>query len=163
MKMTLTEPVEKDTPAIRVLSKRVKGEYGPTIGRLIGELMQCIQSPDNQRAFVKMVGPIMTLYHDNDYKEEDADVEVAVPISGRVTVTDPNFEVRNLPPQHVVSLIHKGPYETIGQAYNRINDYIVKNGLEYAGPMMDLYLNDPNKASKDEVMTEIQAPIRSRV
>jgi effector-binding domain-containing protein len=84
---------------------------------------------------------------------------MAVPLSGRVTVTDPSIEVRNIPPQRVVSLIHKGPYETIGQAYTRLNDHITRNGLSYAGPMMDLYLNDPNKVPRDEVMTEIQAPI----
>jgi effector-binding domain-containing protein len=160
LKMTLTEPVVKETPALRVISKRAKGEYGPTIGRLIGELMQCLYSPDNQRSFVKMVGPIMTIYHDHEYKEEEADLEVAVPVSGRVTVTDSLIEIRNLSPQRVISLIHKGPYETIGQAYSRLNEYITKNGLEYAGPMMDLYLNDPNKVPKDEVMTEIQAPIK---
>ena len=74
-------------------------------------------------------------------------------------MTDPSIEVRNIPPQRVVSLIHKGPYETIGQAYTRLNDHITRNGLSYAGPMMDLYLNDPNKVPRDEVMTEIQAPI----
>ena len=161
LKMTLTEPVVKETTTLRVMSKRAKGEYGPTIGRLIGELMQCIYSPENQRNFVKMVGPLMTIYHDHEYKEEEADLEVAVPISGRVTVTDPSIEVRNIPPQRVVSLIHKGPYESMGQAYAKLNEHITKNGLSYAGPMMDLYLNDPNKVSRDEVMTEIQAPIRS--
>ena len=161
LKMTLTEPVVKETPTLRVMCKRAKGEYGPTIGRLIGELMQCIYSPENQRNFVKMVGPLMTIYHDHEYNEEEADLEVAVPISGRVTVTDPSIEVRNIPPQRVVSLIHKGPYESMGQAYAKLNEHITKNGLSYAGPMMDLYLNDPNKVSRDEVMTEIQAPIRS--
>ena len=161
LKMTLTEPVVKETPTLRVMSKRAKGEYGPTIGRLIGELMQCLYSPENQRNFVKMVGPLMTIYHDHEYKEEEADLEVAVPVSGRVTVTDPSIEVRNIPPQRVVSLIHKGPYETIGQAYIRLNDHITRHGLSYAGPMMDLYLNDPNKVPRDEVMTEIQAPITS--
>ncbi len=160
LKMTLTEPVVKETPAIRVMSKRAKGEYGPTIGRLIGELMQCLYSPDNQRAFVKMVGPIMTIYHDHEYREEDADMEVAVPITGRVTITDPGIEVRNLPPMRVVSIIHKGPYETIGQAYGRLNDHMAKNKLEYAGPMRDLYLSDPQKVPPDEIMTEIQAPIK---
>jgi effector-binding domain-containing protein len=160
LKMTLTEPVMKETPALRVISKRAKGEYGPTIGRLIGELMQCLYSPDNQRNFVKMVGPIMTIYHDQEYKEEDADIEVAVPVSGRVMVTDPSIEIRNLPAQRVVSLIHKGPYETIGEAYAKLNEHITKNGRDYTGPMMDLYLNDPNKVPRDEVMTEIQVPIK---
>ena len=159
LKMTLTEPVVKETPALRVMSKRAKGEYGPTIGRLIGELMQCLYSPENQRNYVKMVGPLMTIYHDHEYKEE-ADLEVSVPVSGRVTVADPSIEVRNIPSQRVVSLIHKGPYETMSQAYAKLNEYITRNSLSYAGPIMDLYLNDPNKVPRDEVMTEIQAPIR---
>jgi effector-binding domain-containing protein len=142
------------------MSKRAKGEYGPTIGRLIGELMQCLYSPENQSNFVKMVGPLMTIYHDHEYMEE-ADLEVAVPISGRIMITDPGIEVRNIPPQRVVSLIHKGPYETMSQAYTKLNEHITKNGLFYAGPLMDLYLNDPNVVPCDEVMTEIQAPIRS--
>ena len=161
LKMTLTEPVVKETPTLRVMSKRAKGEYGPTIGRLIGELMQCLYSPENQRNFVKMVGPLMTIYHDHEHKEEEADLEVAVPISGRVMVTDPGIEVRNIPPQRVMSLIHRGPYESMGQAYAKLNEHITKNGLFYAGPLMDLYLNDPNKVPRDEVMTEIQVPIRS--
>ena len=160
LKMTLTEPVVKDTPAFRILSKRAKGQYGPTIGRLIGELMKCLFSPDNQRAFVKMVGPIMTLYHDQEYKEEDALMEVAVPITGRVTVTDPEMEVRNLQPMKVVSLINKGPYETVGQAYSKLHEYMIAHGYEYAGPVMELYLSDPEKTSPNEILTEIQAPIK---
>jgi effector-binding domain-containing protein len=160
LKMTLTEPVVKETPALRVLSKRAKGEYGPTIGRLIGELVQCVYSPDNQRNFVKVVGPIMTIYHDHEYKEEDADMEVAIPVSGRVTLTDANMEVRNIPPQRVLSMIHKGPYDTISQAYAKFGEHMVKKGYEYAGPPMELYLSDPQKTPPDEIMTEIQAPIK---
>jgi effector-binding domain-containing protein len=160
MKMTLTEPVIKETPALRVLSKRAKGAYGPTIGRLIGELMQCIYSPDNQRNYVKVVGPLMTIYHDHEYKEEDADMEVAIPVTGRVTVTDPAMEVRNIPPQHVLSMIHKGPYETISQAYAKFGEYMAKKGYEYAGAPMELYLSDPQKTPPDEIMTEMQVPVR---
>ena len=70
IEMTLTEPVVKDVPSMRVLSKREKGSYGQTIGELIVELMGCLSSPENQAAFVKMVGPIMTVYHDEEYKEK---------------------------------------------------------------------------------------------
>jgi effector-binding domain-containing protein len=160
LKMTLTEPVIKETPALRVLSKRAKGAYGPTIGRLIGELVQCIYSPDNQRNFVKVVGPIMTIYHDHEYKEEDADMEVAIPITGRVTLTDASMEVRNVPLQRVLSMIHKGPYETISQAYAKLGEYMAKKGYEYAGAPMELYLSDPQQTPPDEIMTEMQVPIR---
>jgi effector-binding domain-containing protein len=102
----------------------------------------------------------MTLYHDQEYKEEDALMEVAVPITGRVTVTDPEMEVRNLQPMKVVSLINKGPYETVGQAYSRLHEYMMAQGHEYAGPVMELYLSDPQKVPPEEILTEIQAPIK---
>ncbi|MBN2335168.1 MerR family transcriptional regulator [Candidatus Bathyarchaeota archaeon] len=160
MKKTMSEPEVKDVPGARVISKWMKGSYVEAIGKLIGDLMAVLYSPENQASFVKMVGPIMTFYHDEDYKETDADVEVAVPVTGKVTIEDPGVEVRNLPPRRVASLVHKGSYESIGLAYAKLHEYMAANGLEAAGPMTDVYLNDPNTVEPDEVLTEIQAPIK---
>jgi effector-binding domain-containing protein len=160
MKETMSEPLVKEVPETRVISKRDKGQIGETVGRLIGELMGAIHMPENQANFVKIVGPFMTVYHDHEYKEQDADLEVAVPITGKVTLSDPSFEVKNLPRRKVASLVHKGSYETIGPAYAKLYDYVVKSGLELSGPMMDVYLNDPNTVEPDEILTEIQAPIK---
>ncbi len=160
MKETMSEPSVKEVPQVRVVCKRDKGAIGETIGRLIGELMGVVQMPENQANFVRIVGPFMTTYHDQEYKDKDADIEVAVPITGKVTLDDPSFEVKNLPERKVASLVHKGSYETIGMAYKKLYDYIVKNGLEMSGPMMDIYLNDPNTVEPDEILTEIQAPVK---
>jgi len=160
MKTTMSDPVVKDASRLRVLSKRETGSYDKTIGKLIGDLMRVLYAPENQRSFVKMVGPIMTIYHDEDYREEGADIEVAVPVTGKVSVEDPAMEVRNLEPCRVLSLVHRGSYETIGQAYRRLHGYAAEKGLELAGPMRDLYLNDPNTVSPDEIMTEVQAPLK---
>jgi len=160
MKTTMNEPVVKDVPRLRVLSKREAGSYDKTIGKLIGDLMRVLYAPENQRNFVKMVGPVMTIYHDEEYREEGADIEVAVPVTGKVVVEDPAVEVRNLEPCRVVSLVHRGSYETIGQAYRRLHGYAAEKGLLIAGPMRDLYLNDPNSVSPDEIMTEVQVPIK---
>ena len=159
IKMTLTEPIVKDVPAMRVISKSGTGSYGLTIGKLIGELMQCLYSPENQRNFVKMVGPVMTIYHDEDYKEEHANMEVAIPVTGKITATE-GIEVRNLKATRVASLIHKGSYETISPAYPRLHEYVMKNNLQITGQLMDLYLSDPNTTPKDEIMTEIQIPVK---
>lgn len=160
IKETMSEPSVKEVPETRVISKRDKGVIGETIGRLIGELMGVIHMPENQANYVKIVGPFMTIYHDLEYKEEDADLEVAVPITGKVTLSDPSFEVKNLPKRKVASLVHKGSYETIGMAYKNLYEYIMKNGLEMAGSMMDIYLNDPNTVESDDILTEIQAPVK---
>jgi effector-binding domain-containing protein len=67
--------------------------------------------------------------------------------------------VKNLPGRRVAFLVHKGSYETIGSAYAKLYEYVVREGYGLLGPMMDLYLNDPNTVAPGEVLTEIQAPI----
>jgi effector-binding domain-containing protein len=160
MKETMSEPLVKEVPETRVISKRDKGPIGETIGRLIGDLMGVIYKPENQANLVKIGGPFMTVYHDHEYKELDADLEMAVPISGKVTVSDPGIEIKNLPSRRVASLVHKGSYETIGPAYAKLYEYVVSSGLELSGPMMDVYLNDPNTVEPDEILTEIQASVK---
>ncbi len=160
VKNTMQKPIVKETQSLRVLSKRELGTYEETIGKLIVELATIIQLPDNRNNFVKITGPFMTIYHDDEFMEEDADIEVAVPISGRISVEDPSVEVRNLKPLKVASLVHKGSYESIGEAYAKILGYVNDNGLTVAGPMMDLYLNDPNTVKPEDILTEIQIPIQ---
>ena len=160
VKNTMSEPTVKETPPIRVLSKREHGTYDETIGKLIVELATIVQSPENRNNFVKITGPFMTIYHDDDYVEEGADIEVAVPVTGRISIEDPSVEVRNLKPLKVASLVHKGSYESIGEAYEKILGYVRDEELEITGPMMDLYLNDPNTVNPDDILTEIQIPVK---
>jgi effector-binding domain-containing protein len=122
--------------------------------------MGVIHMPENQANLVKIVGPFMTFYHDHEYKEQDADLELVVPITGKITIPDIDIEVKNLPNRKVASLVHKGSYETISTAYAKLYDYIIRRGLEFVGPMMDVYLNDPNTVQPDEILTEIQALIK---
>ena len=159
MKMALSEPVIKDVPALRVVSKREKGSYGETIGRLIGELCGTIFRPDNQRNLVKMSGPCMAIYHDQEYKEKDADIEVAIPVTGRIEV-DAGVNVKNLPPVRVLAVVHKGSYDTLHLTYKDLYEYMMKNRMEFAGPGRELYLNDPGKTTPEELLTEIQMPIK---
>lgn len=158
--VSLTEPVVKEIPAQRVLSKREKGSYGITIPKLIGEICSLL-SPENGRPpAIKVVGPIMTIYHDQEYREEDADIEVALPIAGRITLDDPSIEVKNLPGGAFVSIIHTGPYPGVGKAHERIYAYVVEHDYEPGGPCRELYYNDPSEVPEDQLMTEVQFPIR---
>ena len=160
MKDKMSEPTIKEEPQTRIMSKREKGITKENWGRVIGELMGVIHMPENQSNHVKIVGPPITIYHDQEYTEEEGDLEIAIPITGKVTVNDPSIEVKNLPKRKVVSLVHKGSYETIGMAYKTLYEHITKNGLEMNGPMMDIYLNDPNTVEPEDILTEIQAPVR---
>jgi effector-binding domain-containing protein len=153
-----SEPTVKDVPAQRVVSRREKGTYQDVIPRLMSELMGVVFSPENQRAQVKCTGMPITIYHDNEYKETDADIEVALPISGSITV-GPECDVKTLEGGRVVSYIHKGPYQDVGVAHEVIHEYMAREGLVVTDVCREVYLNDPNETPEEELLTEVQVPV----
>lgn len=161
-KMSVTEPVIKEIPEFRVVSKREKGTFDVTIHKLIGEICACVSSPENQRNRVKVTGPLMFLCHDEEYKETDADIEIALPVSGRVSVEDPKMEIKTLPAIKAVSVIYQGPYPEVEAGYNRALSFARENNLESFGPSRELYLNDPAEVPEEELMTEVQIQVREK-
>ncbi len=161
-KMSVTEPVIKEIPELRVISKREKGNFVETIGRLIGEICACVSSPENQRNRVKTTGPIMFLCHDEEYKETGADIEIALPVTGRISVEDPKMEIKTLPAIRAVSVVYRGPYHGVEAAYNRLFSYTEENNLEVVMPSRELYFNDPAEVPEEELMTEVQIQVTDK-
>lgn len=153
---------EKDVPELQVISKRETGTYETTISKLADELMEQINRPENQGR-VTITAPIMMLCHETEYKEKDADIEIVVPITGVVKVEDPAIEVKTLPKCRVLSVVHKGAYNSyydIAYVYAAIYKYAEENKLELISPDREVYLNNRNEVSEDELLTEIQFPFR---
>ena len=156
--LNTTEPVIKNNSKMRVISKREQGPYNKTINKLIGEIMGQIFKPDNQRERVTITGPPIYICHDKGYNDVDANIEIAIPITGRINV-DNDFEVKYLKGCKVVSTIHTGSYSNIGEAYTRIFEYARKNGLKIAGLTREIYLTNPKEKQEHELLTEVQLPI----
>ena len=164
--MALIEPTIKEVPALRVLSRREKGALSVTIGKTIGDMMVAVFDPKNQRNQVRMTGPLMTLYHEDSctegvpdevdcWSEKEVDIVVAVPVAGRLETNDPKMELKSLAGTKVLSVVHKGSYETLHMTYRDIFKHMMNSRLEIAGPIRELYLNDPTKMPAEELMTEI--------
>ncbi|QSZ67501.1 MerR family transcriptional regulator [Methanofollis aquaemaris] len=156
--MSLSEPVVKEIPEIRVISMREKGTYEDVCHRLIEGLMAAVYSPENQRNGVRIVGPVMMLCYDEEYRETDADVELAVPVAGRVSVGE-GMEVKVLPAVEVVSVLYTGPYYHLTSAYGKIQEYAAAHDLALRGPDREIYYNSPHEVSPDELRTEVQYPV----
>lgn len=156
--MSLSEPVIKEIPEIRVISRREKGTYEDVCHRLIEELMGIVFSPENRRNGVRITGPVMMLCYDEEYRETDADIEIAVPITGRVSVGD-EVDVKTLPAVRVVSVLHTGPYYNLNLAYGRIMEYAAAHDLALRGPDRELYYTSPHEVPPEELRTEVQYPI----
>ena len=153
---------EKDVPELQVISRRETGTYETTIDKLADELMEQINRPENQGR-VTITGPVMMLCHEEEYKEEDADIEVVVPVSGAVTVENPSFEIKTLPRCRVLSFIHRGAYNSyydIAYVYAQIYKYAEENNLELIPPDREVYLNNREEVPEDDLLTEIQFPFR---
>ena len=109
----------------------------------------------------RITGPFLAIYHDMEYREKDVDIEVALPISEDLSVSEP-IKVRDLPSEDTVaSTIHRGPYETIGEAYQALMTWCESNGYELAGPDREVYLTNPAEVSDPaDYVTELQQPVK---
>jgi effector-binding domain-containing protein len=145
LKIFAAEPSIKEISEMRVISKREKGTLAVTIEKLIGEICACVTSPENQQNRVKITGPFMLLCHDEVYKETGADIEIALPVSGRISVEDPKMEIKVLPAITTVSALCVGSYHGVEVVYNRVLSFAKENNLELYDPSKELYLNDSTK------------------
>lgn len=157
--MSLAEPVIKEVAPLRVMSKRDKGVYQEVISRLAQDLCAQIAQKENDSPAVNVTGPLISLYHDLEYREKDADIECALPITGRVVVTDPTIEIRTIPGGTHLTLTFHGAYPGLHEAWSRLYAYTEEKGYTIAGPGRELYLNDPAQVREEKLLTELQLPV----
>ncbi|MBN2733730.1 MAG: GyrI-like domain-containing protein [Methanomicrobiaceae archaeon] len=161
-KMNVSEPVIKEVMAVRVISGRRTGTYEEVCSGVAEDLMRIIFSPENQKNGVKITGPCMSICYDNEYRETDADIEMAVPVQGQISIDNPAYDLRTIPACRVISVIYKGPYEHEGfsVAFGNAFSFAAEMGLETTGPERQIYLNDPSETEPQDLLTEIQIPIK---
>jgi DNA-binding transcriptional MerR regulator len=108
----------------------------------------------------QFAGPCLTLYHDEEYRERDVEVEVCQPIAQALPVHG-RVKVRELPGGAMASTVHNGAYNRLGQAYEALTRWIESNGYKIAGPSRELYLQavQPVRQDDESCVTEIQFPV----
>jgi DNA-binding transcriptional MerR regulator len=101
-----------------------------------------------------------TLYHDDEFKERDWDLEVCEPIDADLGEST-RVKVHTLPAASLACTMHNGPFVTIGEAYNAIGKWINDNGYRIVGPCREVYLKVAKNGSQNdpETVTEIQFPV----
>lgn len=147
----------KAIPAVKVMSKREIGTYEGTLLKLEEEL-KCVLNCQENLADITITGPLIMLCYDEEYKEKEADVEIALPISGKVTPGDQSIEIKVLPEVRVISAIHQGPYSNIGKVYVRIFEYADEHNLRLILPSRELHFNKQDDVPEEDLLTEIQCP-----
>lgn len=118
------------------------------------------------------VSPPMTIYHDADYREDDIDVEVAVPVNAVIPATD-KVHIREVEAVATMAcVVHKGDYVSIAEAYNTLFGWIDSHQYEIDGALREVYLRFgadnagyrlPDAyltTSASEFVTELQVPVK---
>jgi DNA-binding transcriptional MerR regulator len=115
--------------------------------------------------------PPLTIYYDQDYREEEIDAEVAVPLSQAIPASG-QIQVRELERiPGAACVVHTGSYASLYQAYNAVLAWVDANGYRLAGPVREVYLRfsaeglgfdlPPTYLAKesDSFVTELQLPV----
>ncbi len=141
--------------ATLIVSKRLPVQL-PEIGSVLGSAFGEVYGYLGMRG-VPTEGPPFVIYHSMPVPGEPLDMEICAPVGRRV---DPpaGWSVQELPAGSFVTLMHVGPYDTVGVAYDTITAWIAAHDLVVAGPPREVYLSPP-ETPPDQVRTIVEFPV----
>jgi len=154
--MSKYDVIVKHIEAFKVASVRGVVPTPPDQGGLWGELEGYLAMQH-----VRSRGPCLSLYHDEEAKERDWDIEVCEPLEGELKETE-RVKVWTLPDVPTMACVmHHGPFTTIGEAYDAVMKWIGENGYHITGPAREVYLKEAKNGSQTDpdTVTEIQFPV----
>nr|QNO48969.1 hypothetical protein OEPDFBKK_00045 [Methanosarcinales archaeon ANME-2c ERB4] len=142
-----------------VLGMRKKGKY-EEIRMMLPEVWQfAVESG------IQIEGPPIFVFHEmadaaakTADAEGNADIEVAVPVSGKVVCTG-EIEYYELPGGKMAKIVHRGPYQELGFTYEKLLAWIEQSKKRLVGRAREVYLNDPREVPPEELLTEMYALI----
>ncbi len=107
---------------------------------------------------VTPVGAPLTIFYRFPDEQTAGEIAMCVPVPSQAALSEP-LERLELPGGAVASIVHTGSYREMAVAYTGIAEWIHERGHEIAGPVREIYLNNPADVPENELMTEIQWPI----
>ncbi len=140
-------------PDTLICGIRFKGRYSEVGPRFAQLFKQCGRW---------VAGKPFSLYYDNDYKEEGADIEACIPVKKEMDL--PGIHCRTMAGCESITLIHQGPYPELGRSYMRVFEYCREYGLTAQLPYREHYLKGPGmifKGNAGKYLTRIVIPVRS--
>jgi len=140
------EIIRRTIDDLLIASVRYVGEYG-ACGGYFDRLLR--------RAGPHAVGPPFCLFADEP-GEAGVEIECCVPVD--VVVEGDDVRSRVLPGTEVLSITHRGPYRTLGEAWETLFDVIEGENLQAAAPRREIYLDEEPAGSESHV-TELQVPL----
>ena len=134
-----------------VASVRYKGRYGD-VGKYIGQLYKHVGG--------KALSPPFSLYYDEEYTEENADIEVCLEV--KTAINKGGVTSRTLKGGQFVGVVHVGSYDTLSSSYKAAADFLQANKLLSTTPSREIYLKGPGmifRGNPEKYETKILLPV----
>lgn len=103
-----------------------------------------------------------SVYYDEEYKESDPDVEIAIPVD-KLGESEGDFVFKEYPEiEQAATLRFSGPFEGgYDAASEKLASWMEQNGYAFAGNLRGYVIVSPGEEPNPEKwLTEIQAPVR---
>ena len=148
----------KDLPSCIVYSKTMTvpdfsayNEVIPAIGRAVKAANPNLKCAAPEYCFIT--------YLDGEYKEKDINIQYNEAVTEFGNEVD-GIYFRETNPVTVASVMHKGSYADVPQAYAFVMDWVESNGYRVTESSRESYIDGIwNQADEADWLTEIQVPI----
>jgi DNA-binding transcriptional MerR regulator/effector-binding domain-containing protein len=154
----------RDSPAIEVYSVRERvPHFGVPMQRLF-EAAESVVAAEHARS----PSSPFTIFHDPDYRDQEVDVEICIPVKHSVAKLGTHILPRC---EASASITYRGPYEQTPLAYSQLLEWMSRSGMRLAGPLREIY----HRYGADQIgyslpaavlaknstdfVTELQAPV----
>lgn len=140
----------KEIDEVKVAAIRYQGQYDEC-GEYMGKIFKAARG--------NAIGKAFNLYYDEGFREV-ADIEVCVPV--KHNVDGDSITCKTLSRIKAITTIHKGSYDSLGNAYKALFDYATENKIKVVASSREIYLKGPGMifaGNPDKYETEIILPI----
>jgi DNA-binding transcriptional MerR regulator len=144
----------------------------PTLGAPIAQLFDGVEA-HVARHRARAASSPLTIFHDQEYREEQLDVEVAVPISAPIP-PGAGVTPRRIEGGAMACVVYTGGYERMGDVLQALLRWVDANNHRVAGPLREVYLRFGADNAADlrlppafladhpaHFVTEVQLPIEA--
>lgn len=129
-------------------------EIMPSLGEKVGRANPGIQCVEPDYCF--------NVYLDGEYRETDINVEIYQAVTSRGKDSD-GVVFKDIPAVAAVSVLHRGAYGKLGDAYAYAMQWVEQNGYQIIDNVRESYIDGIwNKDNVDDWLTEIQVPVQKK-
>lgn len=111
---------------------------------------------------IKVVGSPFSIYFTSpqNTKPDEMVYDIGIPVSKDTElIEEGEIKVVELLEHRVISIIHKGSYETLSESYKEMVEYSIKHDYDIIGSPKEIYINSPHEVQEEDLLTEIQFPV----